>query len=82
MAKFTGRWSRQATPDWDEGDASLPPRTARRHIEERRRVADEEETVFDAAETGSVGSIDRGTHTVLMLKACSSSIWILTVYAL
>ncbi|KAK8389260.1 hypothetical protein O3P69_020892 [Scylla paramamosain] len=55
----TGRWSRQATPEWDEGDASLPPRTARRHNEERRRVADEEETVLDAAETGSVGSIDR-----------------------
>ncbi|KAG0717338.1 hypothetical protein GWK47_008076 [Chionoecetes opilio] len=31
----------------------------RRHNEERRRVADEEETVLDAAETGSVGSIDR-----------------------
>ncbi|MPC47330.1 hypothetical protein E2C01_041072 [Portunus trituberculatus] len=54
-----GRWSRQATPEWDEGDPSLPPRTARRHNEERRRVADEEETVLDAAETGSVGSIDR-----------------------
>ncbi|XP_045135457.1 synaptic functional regulator FMR1-like isoform X3 [Portunus trituberculatus] len=59
----TGRWSRQATPEWDEGDPSLPPRTARRHNEERRRVADEEETVLDAAETGSVGSIDRDSIT-------------------
>lgn len=57
---FLGQWSRQGTPDWDEGDASLPPRTSRRHNDERRRVADEEETVLDAAETGSVGSLDRG----------------------
>ena len=53
-------WSRQGTPDWDDGDASLPPRNSRRHNDERRRVADEEETVLDAAETGSVGSLDRG----------------------
>lgn len=73
MTNLAGRWSRQATPEWDEGDASLPPRTARRHNEERRRVADEEETVFDAAETGSVGSIDRGTCLILtQLKANSS----------
>nr|XP_053653868.1 fragile X messenger ribonucleoprotein 1 homolog isoform X1 [Cherax quadricarinatus] len=55
----TGQWSRQGTPDWDEGEPSLAPRTSRRHIDERRRVADEEETVLDAAETGSVGSLDR-----------------------
>ena len=61
MINLAGRWSRQATPEWDEGDASLPPRNTRRYNEERRRVADEEETVLDAAETGSVGSIDRGT---------------------
>lgn len=59
----SGHWSRQATPDWEEGDASLPPRTSRRHNEERRRVADEEETVLDAAETGSVGSLDRDSVT-------------------
>nr|XP_045609517.1 fragile X mental retardation syndrome-related protein 1-like isoform X3 [Procambarus clarkii] len=58
----TAPWSRQGTPDWDEGDASLPPRT-RRYNDERRRVADEEETVLDAAETGSVGSLDRESVT-------------------
>lgn len=61
-SSLAGHWSRQATPDWEEGDASLPPRTSRRHNEERRRVADEEETVLDAAETGSVGSLDRGEN--------------------
>ncbi|XP_042209211.1 fragile X mental retardation syndrome-related protein 1-like [Homarus americanus] len=59
----TGHWSRQGTPEWDEGDASLPPRTSRRHNDDRRRVADEEETVLDAAETGSVGSLDRESVT-------------------
>ncbi|XP_068232626.1 RNA-binding protein FXR1 isoform X1 [Palaemon carinicauda] len=59
----TAPWSRQGTPDWDEGDASLPPRTARRHNDDRRRVADEEETVLDATETGSVGSLDRESVT-------------------
>lgn len=59
----TGQWSRQGTPDWDEGESSLAPRTSRRHIDERRRVADEEETVLDAAETGSVGSLDRESVT-------------------
>lgn len=57
---FPGSWARQSTPEWDEGDASLPPRNSRRYNDDRRRVADEEETVLDAAETGSVGSLDRG----------------------
>lgn len=61
----TAPWSRQGTPDWDEGGgdtSSLPPRN-RRHNDDRRRVADEEETVLDAADTASVGSIDRGLGT-------------------
>ena len=59
--------SRGATPDWAErgSAASLPPRLNRRgnydrRHNDRRRIADEDETVLDVQETGSVGSVDRG----------------------
>lgn len=60
----TGGWARGGTPSWDERESSLPPRSHySRRTDDRRRVADEEETVLDAAETASVGSVDRESIT-------------------
>ncbi|KAL7646752.1 UNVERIFIED_CONTAM: hypothetical protein RMT77_002007 [Armadillidium vulgare] len=56
----SGDTSRGTTPEWAEkgSSSSLPPRLSRRPFD-RRRIADEEETLLDVPDTADLESVDR-----------------------